>query len=248
MEIETLTIEELKKGYRYDAHADSYICNTCQMVYEVGQIYQIEEGLFEAARAVKHHIETAHSTYVRELLYGKSKYNMLTDNQKELLSMMYSDSPDKDIARTLNISPSTVRHHRFMFREKAKQAKLYLAIYELVDEKRLAADKAIVPVHENATMVDDRYVITEEERMNILHAEFECLSPLKLKRFPGKEKRKLVILTKIAQQLERGKNYTEKELNQVLSEIFDDYVMIRRYLIEYGFMDRTDDGKAYWLK
>jgi hypothetical protein len=31
---------------------------------------------------------------------------------------------------------STVRHQRFMFREKAKQAKLYLAIYEQVVEKK----------------------------------------------------------------------------------------------------------------
>ncbi|RIJ63707.1 DUF2087 domain-containing protein [Rummeliibacillus sp. POC4] len=27
-----------------------------------------------------------------------------------------------------------------------------------------------------------------------------------------------------------------------------DYVSLRRYLIEYGFMERTDDCSIYWVK
>jgi hypothetical protein len=30
--------------------------------------------------------------------------------------------------------------------------------------------------------------------------------------------------------------------------VYDDYVTVRRYLIEYGFLDRKDDGSQYWLK
>ncbi|HDR8220879.1 TPA: DUF2087 domain-containing protein, partial [Bacillus cereus] len=26
------------------------------------------------------------------------------------------------------------------------------------------------------------------------------------------------------------------------------FVTLRRYLIEYGFLDRTDDGSQYWVK
>lgn len=248
MEIDKLSIEELKQGYRFNIDTNSYICNTCRKVFEEGEIYSFDGRFFEASRAVKIHIDMDHGDNLKYLLYTKSKYNTFTDNQKELLFLMYSDVSDKEIAKMLGISSSTVRHQRFMFREKAKQAKMYLAIYEQVMEKKSSADEMIVPVHSNATMVDDRYVITEKEKEKILNAEFESLSPLKLKRFPGKEKRKLVILTKIAEQLEYGKRYTEKELNKVITEIYDDYAVIRRYLIEYGFMDRTVDGKAYWLK
>lgn len=248
MEIEKLTIDELKNGYRYDPDTDSYICNICRKAFEVGEIYSFNDRLFEAFRGVKMHIERDHGDNLKQLLYGESKYNTLTDNHKELMYLMYSDISDKDIAKKLGISPSTVRHQRFMFREKAKQAKIYLAIYEQVVEKKVSTDEMIVPVHSNATMVDDRYVITEKEKEKILNTDFESLSPLKLKRFPGKEKRKIVILTKIAEQLEHGKRYTEKELNQVIKEIYDDYAVIRRYMIDYGFMDRTVDGKAYWLK
>ncbi len=34
----------------------------------------------------------------------------------------------------------------------------------------------------------------------------------------------------------------------ILKPIYHDYVMIRRYLIEYGFLDRHRDGSAYWVK
>ena len=248
MEIDKLTVEEIKKGYRFDTDKNSYICNICRKVFEVGEIYSIDDRFFEASRAVKVHVNMAHGNRFKQLLYSESKYNTLTDNQKELLSLMCSDNSDKEIAKALGISPSTVRQHRFMFREKAKQAKMYLAIYEQVADKKSITDEAIVPIHNSATMVDDRYVITEKEKEKILNSEFESLSPLKLKRFSGKEKKKIVILTKIAEQFEYGVKYTEKEMNEIIKEIYDDFALIRRYLIQYGFMDRTNDGRAYWLK
>lgn len=77
---------------------------------------------------------------------------------------------------------------------------------------------------------------------------FYSIEPLKLKVFSPKEKKKIVILRKIAEQFEKNKQYTEKEVNSILTDIYEDYATIRRYLIEYGYMDRTKDGKAYWLR
>ena len=162
--------------------------------------------------------------------------------------MMYANSTDKQIAAKLEISSSTVRHMRFMLREKAKQAKMYLAIYELVNEKYTSQQERIIPIHSEATMIDDRYVTTEKEKENIVKNSFSSLEPLILKHFPVKEKKKIVVLAKIAEQFENNRRYTEKEVNQLLKTNFDDYVTLRRYLIEYGFMERTTDCNEYWLK
>jgi hypothetical protein len=248
VDIDNLSIEEIKEGYRFDLDTNSYICNTCKRIFEVGEIYSFDGRFFEASRAIKIHINMEHQNNFENLLHTESKYNTLTKNQKELLLFMYSDASDKEIASKLGISPATVRHQRFMFREKAKQAKMYLAIYEQAIEKKSLNNEMIVPIHSNATMVDDRYIITEKEKEQTLKTIFESLFPLKLKTFPRKEKKKIIVLAKIAEQLEREKRYTEKELNQILKEIYDDYVVIRRYLIEYGFMERTNDCKEYWLK
>ena len=248
MDIDNLSIEEIKNGFRYDTESNSYICNTCRKVYEVGEIYLFDGRFFEASRAIKIHITLEHEDYFKELLYLESKYNTLTENQKELLNLMYSIESDKEIANCLNISQSTVRHQRFMFREKAKQAKLYLSIYEKVMDRKRLADDSIVAVHNNATMVDDRYLVTEKEKEEILENVFYSLSPLKLKTFSRKEKKKVIILSKIAEQLDPSKRYSEVELNTVLKSIYKDYAVIRRYLVDYGFLERTKDSKEYWLK
>lgn len=248
MEFDKLTLEELKKGYSFEARTNSYICNNCGKSFEVGEIFSFDRRLFEAFRAVQIHVAAEHGDHLKQLLYAESKYNTFTDNQKEILAMMYSDLTDKEIANNLGVSPSTVRHQRFMFREKAKQAKMYLAVYEQILDKKPSDEDAIVPIHSNATMVDDRYLTTEKEKNQILKTAFKSINPLRLKEFSPKEKKKIVILTQISEQFEPGKRYAENEINRILKDIYEDYAVIRRYLVDYGFMERTDDGKAYWLK
>ena len=97
-------------------------------------------------------------------------------------------------------------------------------------------------------MVDDRYLITAEEREKIIKGAFQSLEPLVLRTIPPREKKKVVVLGRIAGELEPGRRYTEKELNAFLKAIHPDYATLRRYLIEYGFMDRERDCSAYWKR
>jgi hypothetical protein len=97
-------------------------------------------------------------------------------------------------------------------------------------------------------MVDDRYNVTQEEQVSILKKYFPEGTSAPLLKFPPKEKQRLVVLREIAQQLKDGHLYEERELNEVLKGFQEDYVMIRRYLIEYGFVDRKPDGSQYWVK
>jgi hypothetical protein len=58
----------------------------------------------------------------------------------------------------------------------------------------------------------------------------------------------LDVLRDIAKRFECGRMYKEKEVNQILEPIYDDYVTLRRYLIEHGFLGRNRDGSQYWLE
>ena len=173
---------------------------------------------------------------------------MLTDHQKGLLHLFYQGKSDKDIQKELDMgSTSTIRHHRFALKEKERQAKTFLAIMELLKEKDEYAP-AFLPVHKTATMVDDRYNITEEEQDKILKKYFPEGTDKPLVKFPPKEKQRLIVLREIASQLQPEHTYGEKELNQALKDFYEDYALIRRYLIDYGFLDRKLDGSEYWLK
>ncbi|QQO08470.1 DUF2087 domain-containing protein [Breznakiella homolactica] len=248
MKVDDLEIKDIGRGYTISEFPrESYRCAVCGKTFETGEVYGIGGRFFAASRAIEIHLETDHRDYQEQLIADDSRYNTLTENQKQLFRMFASGTSDKEIARTLGVAASTVRHQKFMFREKAKQAKLYLALYEYAFGKKTAGIQDIMPVHGHATMVDERYVVTGEERDTILHACFTSLDPLRLGKFPPKEKKKVVILTKIAEQFESGRMYSEKDVNRILEAVFDDYATIRRYLIDYGFMKRTPGGGEYWL-
>ena len=94
-------------------------------------------------------------------------------------------------------------------------------------------------------MIDERYHITPEERNKVLITYFT--EEGRLSSLPSKEKRKVIVLTKIVERFDTSKNYSEAAVNEILQLVNEDYVTLRRYLIEYGFMNRTKDGKSYWV-
>ena len=105
----------------------------------------------------------------------------------------------------------------------------------------------IEDLHQTATMIDDRYNITDDEREKAIKAYMNEHGALL--QFPAKEKKKIILLGEIIKQFERQVEYTEKEVNDVLKRIYAiDYPTIRRALIEYGFMERTMDCTKYHVK
>ncbi|SHH64465.1 DUF2087 domain-containing protein [Caloranaerobacter azorensis] len=56
---------------------------------------------------------------------------------------------------------------------------------------------------------------------------------------------KIIVLEEIVKNFSKGKIYLEKEINRVLKRIYEDYAIIRRALIKYGFIERTNDCNSY---
>ena len=66
----------------------------------------------------------------------------------------------------------------------------------------------------------------------------------RLHTMPRKQSRKLAVLDVIAARFIPGVHYLEVEVNRELIGIYDDYVTLRRALIDFGLMDRADG--RYW--
>ncbi len=248
IDLEQISVQELTDGIRFLPEKDSFCCVCCGKTFAQGEIFTFHGRFFDAEHAVKLHLYAEHANRFEKMVHSESKYNTLTENQRSLLELMAAGKSDAEIASQLEISPSTVRHQKFIFREKAKQAKLYLAIAGMALGEKFKQEEAFVPVPECAKMIDDRYAVTKEERDKILKSVFSSQVPLRLKVFSSKEKKKLVTLTRIAEEFVRDRNYSETEVNSILKEIYPDFATLRRYLIEYGFMDRTSDCREYWLR
>jgi hypothetical protein len=61
---------------------------------------------------------------------------------------------------------------------------------------------------------------------------------------PAKRSKRLVLLDHVAGLFEIGVHYDEQDVNSILRAVFDDYVALRRYLVDEGFLDRASG--EYW--
>ncbi len=89
--------------------------------------------------------------------------------------------------------------------------------------------------------------LSELELHDIYEQYFEKGDELVLKRFPSKQKKQHGVCLFIIKVIEKDRKYTEKELNNLLKPIYEDHVMIRRYLVDLGLLNRTADGSSYWV-
>lgn len=233
-----------------------HICLICEKKYQQGVIYPVDEALYDSHKAIREHVAREHGSLFDYYLDMGKIYTGLTENQKDLMKMFYEGLPDKEIVkRTGATSTSTIRNQRFTIKEKYKQARILLTLSELLEEqkkelKSKGADspEALVEIHRTATNIDERYAITQEENDEVISRYFDSSNHLVIKEFPAKEKKKIIILRHLMQQFDRNKQYQEKEVNEILKKFYEDYVTIRRYLVQYGFLDRSKNSEYYWVK
>ncbi|BCZ48145.1 transcriptional regulator [Clostridium gelidum] len=243
------TIEEVKKGYV--ELEESYKCIICDDEFTKGRIYEIDSMLYDSRKATEFHISEKHGSTLEYLLGINPAFIGVSQVQRELLVLIASGLTDKEIAINLGVAQSTIRNHRYKLREKEKQARLFLAMMELISsstkKKVNILDKDnLCDAHKTATTLDDRYNITEKERESTIKNYMDENGAIKT--FPAKEKKKIIVLSEIVKQFYKGKKYSEKEVNRILERIYEDYATIRRALIEYGFIERSNDCSSYWVK
>ncbi|GAA1070388.1 DUF2087 domain-containing protein [Nocardiopsis composta] len=61
---------------------------------------------------------------------------------------------------------------------------------------------------------------------------------------PVQRAKRLVLLDHVARTFEPGLRYTEPEVNAMLRAFYSDHALLRRSLVDEGFLDR--DGSHYW--
>lgn len=114
--------EDFKRGYVWNCKNAQFICLICGQ--NIG-----DNDTHASAHIIKH------GSSIERLLLLDKKYTGLTEIQKEFLTMISNKYTDKEIASKLACAESTVRNMRFALRERARQARAFLAIMELVDEE-----------------------------------------------------------------------------------------------------------------
>ncbi|MDG5856340.1 DUF2087 domain-containing protein [Clostridium beijerinckii] len=197
--IRDATIDDFKRGYIWDSKKAEFICLIC--------------GKYTGKNSSDISIHTAeHGSPMDRILMLDKKYTGLTEIQKELLEMVSNKYSNKEIGIKLGCAESTVRNMRFALRERARQARAFLAVIELADD-----------------------------------GNSKIANP-KLRNFPAKEEKRKALLPRFANLFEPNKEYTEAEVKRIIKPIYEDDAIIRRYLVDYGYLGRNDDGSKYYKK
>ena len=68
----------------------------------------------------------------------------------------------------------------------------------------------------------------------------------RIERYPANmtERRELLAWI-VSEAIEPGEHLTEKQVNERLLSYSDDVVMLRRYMIDFGLLERTPSGSSY---
>ena len=66
----------------------------------------------------------------------------------------------------------------------------------------------------------------------------------RLVHLPTKRAKRLIVLDRLTQEFEPGRHYTERQINAALVSFDQDVAVLRRYLVDEGFLDRADG--VYW--
>ncbi len=238
------SFKAIRRGFIRDRSSRHLVCVFCAERFERGVAHEADGRQVSARRAMEAHLARVHGGVFLALLELGKGTTGLTETQETFLRAAYSGADDAAIAAELGgISASAVRNHRFQLRRRMVEAKILLALGELLadrqsDGSRFVAFGPSMPVR------DGRTVVTEAEAAAI-EAKFFEPGGSRLKRFPPKEKQRLVVLARIAERFERGAVFTEAEANAILRQVGDDHATLRRALVDYRFLERKPDGSEY---
>ena len=144
------------------------------------------------------------------------------------------------ISNRTELNPTEINKHLIQLQEQGlilQEGSNYRASSNAVEQKARAVLAQSRPKADPDRFQGDAY---ERKVLNGY-----CNRDGSLKDIPTKEKKLLVILKYLLPNFEIGKHYPEQEVNEIFLKYHEDYASLRRYMVEYGLMDR--DKGIYWV-
>lgn len=174
-------------------------------------------------------------------------FKALADENRLKLVGLLAQQPYsvEELAALLSLKPSTVSHHLAKLAQVglvSAKTESYYNVYQL-DKKALEEksrglfsqqnlESAVAGVDANAY---DNKVVRDFTRKDG-----------SLKTIPAQRKKLEALLRYVVNAFEPNKRYSEKKVNEILSQYHADTASLRRELVGYGLMKREGGGGDYW--
>ncbi len=160
-------------------------------------------------------------------------------------SLSRGDMYTELLAERLELTPPTVSFHMKKLEDAglvSSRKEQYYTVYAL---NRTVLEQTVFDlVAAEPEQVDEQQKREEEYRQKVIKSFFDYG---RLRSIPVQRKKKLICYEQIAARLEPGRVYEEKELNEIISAVHEDYCTIRRDMIGEGIL-RRDGGRYVRIK
>ena len=159
-----------------------------------------------------------------------------------LKSLAIEDMYVERLAERLGITAPTVSFHLKKLADAGAVTSYksqYYMMYSL--NKEIFETSILEIIREKSDEADLQAQRDAEYRRKVIDAFFEYG---KLKSIPSQRKKERIVLEKIAEAFEYDRFYSERAVNIIIADFFDDFCTIRRDMISENLLDR-DAGK-YW--
>jgi len=143
----------------------------------------------------------------------------------------------EELAEILSLTPATVSFHLSQLREAGlleSRKEQYYQIYSLTGDvlRRPLSDIVFVAQPDLSLEVEaDAY------RKKVIET---FMRQGRLTQMPAQRSKQQILLERLAEEFEPGREYTEREVNRILVEFYDDVAVLRRGLVDQGLMERAE--------
>lgn len=169
-------------------------------------------------------------------LSDKSRLNILK-------TLVVEDMYVELLAERLSLSPPTISFHLKKLAEAGavrSYKNQYYTMYSICKEVFSVRMIDLICEESDEIILQDQR--EAEYRKRIIDSFFEYG---KLKSIPTQQKKRRIILEYIASSFSTDHIYSEREVNLIIADYYDDFCTIRRDMIAEKIMARNKDG--YWL-
>lgn len=142
------------------------------------------------------------------------------------------------LAERLNLSAPTISFHLKKLEDAGavtSRKERYYTMYSINQQIFKISMLDILKEESSESSIQEER--DELYRRKVLDSFFEYG---KLKTIPSQRKKERVILEEIVKAFEIGREYTEREVNIIIADYFDDFCTLRRDMISEGLLERKD--------
>jgi len=140
-----------------------------------------------------------------------------------------------ELAAILGLSPATVSHHLARLSQAGLLDSAKDQYYQVYTLRKGALDRTLADLVQKP---DDGLPEQVEEDAYRSHVLAAFLKRGRLVSIPAQRKKRQVVLERLVEEFAPERDYTEREVNQILVEFHDDVATLRREMIGYKLMTR----------